>query len=992
MQRAISISLLVVYLLLPLSASFTAEPDPAMQAAEAVYWEDGAAAALPEFNLLVQRFEESGDQYNEALARHFVGACHRRLGNFDSARQELNRALELRRLIDDEHGIAKTTNLLGLLEWDLGNYDQAIGQFEATGKVGRSMNDPKIEGAALNNLSLVYDELGDYRTSLSQYEQVLAIYADADFPRGEGDTYGNIGGVYLLLGRYRESLENYEKALTISIELESSMAMSQDHGNIGLAHLGLGEIDVAIGHFDQAIELATDAGMRQDVAYWQRAKANAQISKGRFDSGIVLHRKALDTYEDIGARGELLGALHDMGQLHLSLGDPASAESYFEQAISLARDIGNANGIIVNLLALGDLFLHRDQLDAAARYYGQARQRAARLDAQALLADSLLGLAHVHHRQQRFDEVDRETGSALTISRSIESRQREAEALFVLGENKRDNGAPEASLEFFADAESILVETGDVDILWQLYFGRAKALELLGDKRGAINSLEMSVVLIESVRSRLREERFRSGYLQDKQKVYVELVRLQLELDMTEEAFQTAERLRARSYSQQFERMGMPLLNDDLRRQERELRERVRQLQRALGEEQESSFSRQAALQTFSIELIAAEREYQAFLDDHLRPVARRAATTPLPDSTGVQRQLAGDEVLVEYVVGEDAVMAFAITNGGIAATIEPVRRVDLHSRVELLRDLIGRPGDSRWQKPAAALADVLIAPLARSGSLDGVSNIYVVPHGVLNYLPFAVLPAVGQGGDDPLLEHYTLRYLPTAAAIGDSRSGQSDTSSLLAVAPGNSRLRYAPDEARSINALFEPNSRLLLGVAATESRFKSIAGNYELLHLATHSDFNKLNPMFSGLQLEADRHNDGRLEVHEVLRLDLDADLVTLSACDTALGSGYFAEVPAGDEFVGLTRAFLSVGSDTVMATLWEVDDRSSVQLMQEFYERLGGPGATADKSAALMLAQQQLRSTKGYEHPYYWAPFVLVEKMSNASTSRTQVPEATL
>ena len=137
---------------------------------------------------------------------------------------------------------------------------------------------------------------------------------------------------------------------------------------------------------------------------------------------------------------------------------------------------------------------------------------------------------------------------------------------------------------------------------------------------------------------------------------------------------------------------------------------------------------------------------------------------------------------------------------------------------------------------------------------------------------------------------------------------------------------------------------------------------------------------------------NDGRLEVHEVLRLDLNADLVTLSACDTALGSGYFAEVPAGDEFVGLTRAFLSVGSNSVMATLWEVDDRSSVQLMQQFYTRLEGSGANADKSAALMLAQQQLRSTKGYEHPYYWAPFVLVEKLSNASKTRTQVQETAL
>ena len=88
---------------------------------------------------------------------------------------------------------------------------------------------------------------------------------------------------------------------------------------------------------------------------------------------------------------------------------------------------------------------------------------------------------------------------------------------------------------------------------------------------------------------------------------------------------------------------------------------------------------------------------------------------------------------------------------------------------------------------------------------------------------------------------------------------------------------------------------------------------------------------------------------MHEVLRLRLNADLVTLSACETALGSGYFSEVPAGDEFVSLTRAFLSVGSESVMATLWQVDDRSSVQLMKQFYKRLHQSGAEIDKSAAL-------------------------------------------
>ena len=119
----------------------------------------------------------------------------------------------------------------------------------------------------------------------------------------------------------------------------------------------------------------------------------------------------------------------------------------------------------------------------------------------------------------------------------------------------------------------------------------------------------------------------------------------------------------------------------------------------------------------------------------------------------------------------------------------------------------------------------------------------------------------------------------------------------------------------------------------------------------------------------------DGILTAEEIVGLDLrNTELVTLSACETGLGAGFFAEIPAGDDFVGLTRAFLQAGSSSVLATLWEVDDRSTVDLMKYFYRRLEEPGAKHDKAVALANAQQTLRSSGKYKHPYYWAPFVLV------------------
>jgi CHAT domain-containing protein len=167
----------------------------------------------------------------------------------------------------------------------------------------------------------------------------------------------------------------------------------------------------------------------------------------------------------------------------------------------------------------------------------------------------------------------------------------------------------------------------------------------------------------------------------------------------------------------------------------------------------------------------------------------------------------------------------------------------------------------------------------------------------------------------------------------------------------------------------------LLVGDRATESSFKRLAGRYEILHLATHGYFNKYNPLLSGVELEPDAKDDGRLEVHEILALRLKAKLVTLSACDTALGGGYFSEVPAGDDLVGLTRAFLFAGSPSVLASLWEVNDLSTLQFMRSLYGRL----SQGDKASALASAQREMRSKGGrYAHPYFWGAFVLVGRMN--------------
>jgi CHAT domain-containing protein len=979
-MHASASALLVLMSLLGLAGcgtESTAPPlDPALEAAIAIYRADGAEHALPEFQRLATVYAASGQRRDEAAAIHYIGESHWRLGDFGKSREFLDRALSLETELGDRHGMGKTLNSLGLLEWDEGNYDAAKARFRRAGMIARQVSDPKLEGASLNNLGLVHDELGDYRTSLAQYDQALEIYGEVDFPRGVGDTLGNIGGVHLLLGRYQEGLDRYREALTISEKLGSTPAMSQDHGNIALCLLGLGKIDEAIVHFDQAIRLAGNAGMRQDEAYWTRGKANALIQKGAYDEGLALHKAAIAVYEEIEAQAETVEALHDMGQLYALLGDLDSAEQNFERALAVADSIGLARGVTSNRIALGDLQLRQSHLPAARDSYEKASARASDSGEQHLLATATLRLALVQREEKRFVESAVMARRALEAARTMESPSLEAEALLALADLARRQRQFAESLTSYAAALQAIEPVGDPELLWQIHFGRALAEKALGQREAAEKSLIVAIEVIEGVRSRLQEQRFRTGYLQDKYDVYVELVRLQLELGRAGDAFVTAERLRARHYAEQLGgRSPAPLTAEERQREDR-LRGRIRQLQNVLTEEltQDIPASRQLAVTTMSQELVLAEQEYQSFLDDRMAAVHGAPVAGALPDVPGVQARLRDGEALVEYVVGRDGVAAFVITRERAAAKFLDVGRADLEARIQLLRDLMSRPAGRRWLEPARSLSAALIEPLQAEDWLAGTRQLYVVPHGVLNYLPFSLLPDRRAGDEQLLIDAYSLAFLPTAAMLLRDSEPAASPRTLLAMAPSRSRLRHAPEEVRAIDAMFRPHSRMLIGTQATESRFKSLAGNYAVVHLATHGQFNRLNPMMSGVELEADGTDDGLLQVHEVLGLHLSADLVTLSACDTALGSGHFAEVPAGDAFIGMTRAFLSAGSESVMATLWEVDDLSSVQLMQRFYAHLSEPTESTGKALALARAQREFRANDRLAHPYYWAPFVVV------------------
>ncbi len=967
LRATLQFVLLLAVLAVSAPAQTSASPDDLLAKARKTYAEQGAQAALPEFESALAAFRTAGDARGEAITLGLIGNCHKKLGDYDRARQMLEQALAMKQKLGDRPQEGRTLNDLGLLFWEMGNYPQAIEQFTRSIEIARQIGDLRLEGVSLNNLGLVSDEQGNYQRSLDHYKRALELHRTTAFERGESDTLGNLGGVHLLLGRYREALEYYRQALAISERAGLKPSMVQDLGNIGFCYLGMGRLAEAQASFERALQLAREAGMKKEEAELHKGRGSGLLRLGKFNAALEDYARALKVYESAGLKREKVEGLSDRGAALLMLGDLVSAERDFTEAIELARSIGHARGVTSNLLALGDLEARRSRPERAAALYSDVLQRSRAAGDEDSTTASLLRLAATLRELDDPQQANASAMEALETARAQSAAPAEAEALLLLADLLRGLGQLQPALDRLAEAEKVAAAIGNPDLNWRVAFGRGRALEELKRADEAIAAYRKAVEIIEGVHAELREDRYRSGYLQDKSQVYIALIRLLLRQGKNGDAFSFAERLRAQSKMAPLD----PGLPAQVAEREVELRLRIRRLQRAIEEETKkgAQFRRNAAA-VFSEELQAAQREYQNLLDDlqRGRPMNRAALAT----EEQVRQSLPADAALLEYVVTEDSVIIFVLTREQLRATSALVKVEELDATIELFRDLLSRRKGDQWQAPAQLLRQGLVEPVESAGWLKGYRTLFLVPHGVLHYLPFAALARSTASGSRFLVEDYVLQYLPSASTLAATAAQpEANQGRLLAVAPSRSRLAFAAREVQGIRALFPKQARALVGKGATESSFKRLAADYDILHLATHGFFNKLNPLFSGVQLEPDAQEDGRLEVHEILGLRLRASLVTLSACETALGSGYFSEVPAGDDFVGLTQAFLSAGSSSVLATLWEVNDRSTLEFMTGFYRHL----PREHGSAALASTQRRmLAAGKRFSHPYYWAPFVLV------------------
>jgi len=938
----------------------------------------GLDAAMRAWRESLRRFEALNDTSGIAAALGNIGAGFYLAQEYDSAEVYLERSRDLAERIADYRTAGNAVGTHGSVSKDRGDLRRATELYARASELRERTGDVRGLESDRNNLGLVAEALGDLAGARRAYAAALAANRAAGRAEPAATNLVNLGNVASLEGDYADAEARYREALAIYRERGNRPDAASVLHNLGLLAMRRGDYTGAV------------AALTETVAIYRRTGPAAEEMAARSD----LAAACAATGDLQGARNQLRQAATIAGAdrsagLALARADLAAqfnrlpeAERHYTRAARLARIARDDEIRTAAQQGLGLVLIMRESYPRARTALELALQSQRSLPDRREPALTRLLVGYAARQSGDTAAARRELARALDTLRALGDAGGEAAALEALGDLELQAGLPLAAETLYRQGLARLGANPAPEITWQLHAGLARALQRRSAFADGAAELRAAIEEIEHVSGRLTIEENRTAFLADKWEAYVDLALVERTLGRPEAAFEVSERLRARQMLDLLAR-GRVAPRSELMAREQDVRRRIAELTRLLEspgdvdlELRGPTLSGTAAATTREA-LARAQDAYSELMIDmrEANPAyaaVLRAEITPVSE---VRHALAPDDVLLEYLVSDSTTIVFVVTADSLAALDLNVSRSTIAGLVDFARGTLSSPteGPARqaWRAPLRRLFRMLVAPVEATGLLANKRRLLIAPHVELHYLPFAALVSPGTP-ERLLIERYVIEYVPSASVWLHLRTRPvPGTGGVLALAPRASALPGSRAEVDAIRRIYGNRSHVLVGVDATERAFRALAAEQGVIHLATYGVLNKHNPLFSYVELGAGGGEDGRLEVHEVFGLSLHARLLVLSACQTGLGAGTLADVPAGDDWVGLAQAFLYSGASNVLATLWPVQDRATAGLMEGFYRELAAGRSEAEALAEVQRAAARDPATA---HPFFWAGFALV------------------
>jgi CHAT domain-containing protein/uncharacterized protein HemY len=885
------------------------------------------AQAVETYELTIRLAEQLGEKSLTADALRGLGRVDETQGNYPQALERYQQSLKIAEEITDRLGMARALNGIGNIHDAQGDYSEAARRYQESLKIAEDLGDRTVMARVLNNLGNISEQWGDYTLALEQYQKSLKIRVETGDQAGIATTLNNIGNVHVDQSNYAQALELLRQSLKISEELDDKEGISRTLANLGNVHLGQGNYAQALVLYRQSLKIAEELRIREGIAHLLTNIGEVHFEQGDYTQAVERFQQSLKVFKDLGDRSRMALTLNNIGNVHMAQGDYAHGLELFQQSFKISEEAGD----------------------------------------KPIMVQALNNMASVHQSQ----------------------------------------GDYKLALQFARRAADLATRIGAPDDASQAQTAAGKAYFALNQLDQARLSFDVAIASIETIRAQVaggEEERQRS--FESRISPYYAMVELLVAQRKPDEALSYAERAKAR--------VLLDVLSDGRvsvtkamtvqeQQQERQLNSQLTALNTQLYHEKLRPDPDPARLAKLEDQLQSSRLDFEAFQLNlyaaHPELKTRRGAAQPLRLAQAGALLPDVNTALLEFAVADEKTYLFVLTKSGpVGVKVYPleIKQNDLADRVERFRQMLST-SDNRFSKPAHELYDLLVKPAA--AQLQGKTRLLIVPDGALWELPFQALQTPR---GRYLIDDHAICYAPsltvlreminarrareanslgapTLLAMGDPALGSQPGARVSAALTGEGLgpLPEAKRQVRTLARLYgQDHSKIYVGRNASEEQFKAVAKDFDILHLATHGILNDRNPMYSHLLLaqpSGDAEEDGLLEARELMKMELRASLVVLSACETARG-----RVGRGEGMIGLTWALFVAGAPTTVVSQWKVQSDSTTRLMIEFHRQLKSRpiGSSTENSAAVALrsAALKLKGDTRYGHPFHWAGFIVV------------------
>ena len=880
---------------------------------------------------------------------------------------------------------------------DLGDYQNANCWFQEVSELAAEGSSAYWRAAVISSLAWTYTQLNKMEIALPLYMEVLDYWSSQGIWHGEAGVLENLGINFGKAGK----LESSEYYLLLAKDIYKVAGdrtdIGNNYGNLSMIYFLLCDLDKSELYFNEAL----DHGRAINGSFLPSLYNNRAIffrSSGEPQKALEYYEKAMAIARKSKNPVELARHLNNMSFLYFSMGDYQRVISSSKESLHLSMSFGSASDVASAHRRLGqaygilgDLKQTKLHYDMAIDYYGSTgNQYDDRRKHQIQASWLVLNGAYRDALEQYLKALELTSPKRTNLFAWYNT-------LPGLVYNLLDK--PEKALDRLRIALEYHQKSGNVLGKTQTLFGLAKAQAALDDEEKALDNALAAIELIESVRERSGDFSLRTSFFATNYDVYAFCVELYMQLHQRNpghgyhlKALKMSEKARARVLLDLLMEAEADITRDLPRHLLKSHQEEMRKLN--ITASLRSGFRNADHPRTK--ELAIQIREINQRLENikaEMRQASPRfkSLTWETVDLETIQQNMAEDALVLEYFLGDKRSYLWAISATGVTSYVLDDRKTIESAAREVHGQLGGYPGTKGQRRPSQKLADLILDPV--KADLKN-RKLIIVPDGALHYVPFSALRlrlGKGPGANELgtlhfLLELCEITTLPSLAVM--DRLSSSDSSKVRKVVvfadpvyefegsgslnqrqPELQPLPFSHDEAIAIrNIAGKANTTLFLAHDANkETLLNNRLDSYDIVHFATHAKLDQQHPKLSALYLSYfDEHGgpvDELLHINAIAELKLDADLVVLSACETALGK----EVK-GEGLVGFTRAFFYAGARQIMATLWVIEDQASADLMKLFYQYMLHEGLAP--SAALRKAQLDFLNSDRRD-PNFWAGF---------------------